>query len=88
MEGAGFRVLRSSYANSLLLPVAALRRLLLKRLGLADRGSDVKPLPPGLGWLNGAMAGALKFEARLLRGRGFDLPFGLSVICVAERPRD
>jgi SAM-dependent methyltransferase len=87
MEGAGFRVLRSTYANSLLLPAAALRRLLLKRLGLADKGSDVKPLPPGLGWLNGALAGALRFEARLLRSRRFDLPFGLSIICVAERPR-
>jgi ubiquinone/menaquinone biosynthesis C-methylase UbiE len=85
MEGAGFRVLRTTYANSLLLPLAVLRRLVLKRVGLSDRGSDVKPLPPGLGWLNGAFTGALRLEARLLKRR-LDLPAGLSIVCVAERP--
>ena len=86
MEGAGFRVLRTTYANSLLLPLAVVRRQVLKRVGLSDRGSDVKPLPRGLGWLNRAFEGALRFEARLLRG-GLDLPAGLSVVCVAQRPR-
>jgi ubiquinone/menaquinone biosynthesis C-methylase UbiE len=46
MTRAGFRVRRATYANSLLLPAAALRRLVLKRFRLADAGSDVKPLPP------------------------------------------
>jgi hypothetical protein len=46
LERMGFRVLRQTYANTCLFPVAALRRLVLKRLGLADSGSDVKPLPP------------------------------------------
>jgi hypothetical protein len=49
---SGFRVLRATYANTTLLPLAIVRRLILKRLGLADSGSDVKPLPKGLGWLN------------------------------------
>lgn len=88
MGEAGFRVLRSTYANSLLLPAAVLRRLILKRLGLVDRGSDVKPLPPGLRWLNRTLAGILQSEARLLRRPWLDLPFGLSVVCLAERPRD
>jgi hypothetical protein len=48
MERAGFRVRRATYANALLLPAAAVRRLVLKPLGLADGGSDVKPLPQGL----------------------------------------
>ncbi len=87
MEGAGFRVLRATYANGLLLPLAALRRLVLKRVGLSDSGSDVKPLPPGLAWVNRAFEGALRFEAGLVRRR-LDLPAGLSVICVAERPRE
>ena len=86
IERAGFRVLRSTYANSFLLPVAALRRLLLKRLGLADAGSDVKPLPPSLRWLNGLLTGVLRSEARLLKGARTNLPFGLSAICVAQKP--
>lgn len=86
MEGAGFRVLRTTYANGLLLPLAALRRLVLKRVGLSDSGSDVKPLPPRLAWVNRAFEGALRFEAGLIRRR-LDLPAGLSVIVVAERPR-
>ena len=85
MERSGFRVRRATYANSLLLPAAALRRLVLKRLGLADRGSDVKP--PGSDRLNRALASALKAEASFLKRPGSKLPAGLSVICVAERPR-
>lgn len=85
MEQAGFRILRATYANTLLLPVAVLRRLVLKRIGLADRGSDVKPLPGELRWLNRLLTGALRSEARLLE-RHRKLPAGLSVICVAEKP--
>lgn len=87
MEQAGFRVLRSTYANSALLPVAAVRRLLLKRLGLADGGSDVKPLPPSLRWLNGLLTGVLRAEARWLKSTSVKLPFGLSAICVAQKPK-
>src|SRR5918998_2094609 len=54
MTRTGFRVRRATYANSLLLPAAAVRRLGLKRLGLADAGSDVKP--PGPEWLNRSLA--------------------------------
>ena len=87
MERVGFRVRRATYANSLLLPAAALRRLVLKRVGLADRGSDVRQLPPNLQWLSRALAAALTSEARLLKRPGATLPAGLSAICVAERPR-
>lgn len=86
LERAGFRVLRQTYANSLLLPLAAFRRLVLKRVGLADAGSDVKPLAPGLGWLNELLLGALRAEAGWLRGRRRSLPAGLSAICVAAKP--
>jgi SAM-dependent methyltransferase len=88
VDGAGFNILRATYANSLLLPLAALRRLVLKRVGLADSGSDVKPLEPGLRWLNGALRAALLAEAHWLRRVHTAMPFGLSAICVAEKPRE
>jgi hypothetical protein len=88
MGRAGFRVTRATYANSLLLPVAAFRRLVLKRIGLADSGSDVKALPPGLGWLNRALTSALKAEALFLKRTKLKLPAGLSTICVAEKPEE
>ena len=85
LTGAGFRVRRATYANSLLLPAAAMRRLVLKRLGLADSGSDVKPLPPDLAWLNRALTYALAAEARLLKSPAAKLPAGLSTVCVAVK---
>ncbi len=86
MEGAGFNILRATYANTLLLPVAALRRLVLKRVGLVDSGSDVKPLPPKLEWLTRLLGSALVREARILRNPRASLPAGLSAICIAEKP--
>ena len=86
LAGAGFRVLRATYANSLLLPAAALRRVVLKRIGLADSGSDVKPLAPGLQWLDGALQAVLRAEANWLRSARRNLPAGLSAICVARKP--
>ena len=86
MTRAGFRARRATYANTLLFPVAAFRRLVLKRVGLADSGSDVKPLPPSLAWLNRALTEALYAEARLLKRPHAKLPAGLSTVCVAEKP--
>ncbi len=86
MEGAGFNTLRATYANTLLLPAAALRRLVLKRVGLVDSGSDVKPLPSKLEWLNRVLANALLYEARILRNPRATFPAGLSVICISQKP--
>ncbi|MEA2204934.1 MAG: hypothetical protein QOE77_1710 [Blastocatellia bacterium] len=83
VEAAGFRVLRATYANSLLLPAAMLRRLVLKRIGLVDQGSDVKRLPSEA--LNKVFTTMLHGEARWLRRPGARLRFGLSAICVAEK---
>jgi SAM-dependent methyltransferase len=88
MTRAGFRVRRATYANTLLFPAAVFTRLVLKRVGLAPRGSDVKPLPPALAWLDRALAGALHAEARLLKSPGAKLPAGLSTVCVAEKPEE
>lgn len=86
LTAGGLRVVRQTYANSFLFPIAALRRLVLKRLSLADAGSDVKPLPDALRWLNALMESALRREAKLLRTPRFQLRFGLSVICVVQKP--
>jgi ubiquinone/menaquinone biosynthesis C-methylase UbiE len=84
MKHAGFDVLRSTHANGLLMPLAIFQRLVLKRLGLAS-GSDVKPLPSMLGWLNSALSATLRTEARWLRRPSANLSFGLSAICVAQK---
>ncbi|MBO0722317.1 MAG: class I SAM-dependent methyltransferase, partial [Blastocatellia bacterium] len=86
LKRVGFEILRETYANSLLFPLVALRRLLLKRIGLADKGSDVKPLPQNLQWINRMMTKALLWEANRLRNPNAILPAGLSAICVARRP--
>lgn len=86
LAGAGFSLLRATYANCLLLPIAALRRLVFKRIGLADSGSDVKPLARGLGWLNGSLRSVLDAEASWLGTARLDLPAGLSAICIIQKP--
>lgn len=86
LERNGFVVLRTTYANSLLLPTAAFRRLVLKRVGLADSGSDVKPLPPWLKPLNTIMRLVLQVEAAWLRTMPLNLPAGVSAICVVRKP--
>jgi len=86
MEHAGFGVLRATYANTFLLPLALFRRLVLKPIGAAAAGSDVKPLPAGLGWANRPLTAALRTEAFWLRRGRAKLSFGLSAICVARKP--
>src|SRR5204862_3388965 len=51
LSEAGFIVDWMSYANGFLFPVILLRRF-LKRFAIGG-GTDVKPLPRGLGWLDG-----------------------------------
>jgi SAM-dependent methyltransferase len=86
LDRVGFRVLRATYANGLLLPLAVFHRLILKRVGLARGGSDVKPLAPSLGWLNVTLRSVLKAEAQLLTSPHFDLPAGVSAICIVKKP--
>ena len=81
---AGFNVRKATYANTLLFPVAVLKRLIFTPAGRADAESEVKPWPNGLQWLNGMMTFPLNLEARALRN--FDLPFGVSAICLGEKP--
>ena len=82
LEQCGFTVEWTSYANGFLFPVILARRL-LKRAGIAG-GSDVKPLPQGLGWLDGVFKAVLSREALWFKS-GRRLPFGLSLICYARK---
>jgi SAM-dependent methyltransferase len=85
MRDAGFRIRRATYANTLLFPVAAVKRLLFSPAGAAHPESEVKPWPKNLEWINGLLTLPLKVEARALKG--IDLPFGVSAICIGEKPR-
>jgi len=84
MGRAGFSIRRATYANTLLLPVAIIKRLVFSRFGSAHAESEVKPWPKKLQWLNGLMSLPLKLEAEVLRK--MNLPFGVSAICIGEKP--
>lgn len=79
---AGLRTERTTYANTILFPVAAAVRLALKRKGLkeSEARSDLKPLPRVL---NRLLIGVLAAENALLKS--VNLPFGLSVIGTARK---
>jgi len=78
----GFVIEWTSYANAFLFPVILIRRF-LKRVGIGG-GTDVKPLPPGLAWLDGIFRRILAAEAQWFKS-GRRLPFGLSLICYARK---
>ena len=77
LVGHGFRILRSSYWNSLLFPLMLLHRLLERD----DAESDVRDYPF---WLDRLCSTALAIE-RALIGTGLSLPFGGSLMIVAAR---
>lgn len=79
---SGFKVEWTSYANTLLFPVALLRRF-LKHAGIGA-GSDVRPLPRGFQWVDSIFRELLVCESKWFKsGRRF--PFGLSLICYAKK---
>ena len=81
VSAAGFRVLRASYGNTLLFPIAAGARLAQRLMGRGQRAaSDVQETAETA---NRALSGVLALEAQLLRR--VDLPVGLSVICLAQK---
>lgn len=83
LERTGFEIIKSTYANTFAFPLAAMRRLVLKRLGLVEKGSDVKPLASET--LNSLLTNGLRHEAKLLRSKRVKLPAGLSAICIARK---
>ncbi len=85
LREAGFRVLRLSHFMAPLVPLVALRWLAGALPGRATslerRKAELRVIPV----LNGLMRALLRLERPLVRG-GW-LPFGSSLIAVAERPR-
>jgi SAM-dependent methyltransferase len=84
LEQCGFTLEWTSYANGFLFPVILARRF-LKRVGIGG-GTDVKPLPWGLGWLDAVFRAILSREALWFKS-GKRLPFGLSLICYARKDK-
>jgi SAM-dependent methyltransferase len=84
MERAGFVIRRATYANTLLFPVAAIKRLVFTPAGRTHAESEVKPWAKGLEWMNGLLKLPLQIEARAMRR--MNLPFGVSAICIGEKP--
>ena len=86
LRQAGFKPKYVSYANCFLFPVAASLRFAERFLNLKgredgeDRGSDVKEVPAPI---NRLLTAVLKLEAAILPWQA--LPFGLSLIAVAEK---
>jgi SAM-dependent methyltransferase len=75
LRDAGFAKVRTRYWNGLLLPLMILQRKILAR---GDASSDVAPFPP---WLDATLHGITQIERRLS-----PLPFGGSVLAIAENP--
>lgn len=88
LRARGLVIERATYANSLLFaPIAAVR--LARRIlpGEGAKGSDVRPLPPALGWVEDILYGCLAAEARFLSRPGSRLPVGVSAVCLARKPQ-
>ena len=81
---AGFNIRRATYANTVLFPAAVCKRMIFTPAGRTNAESEVKPWPNALKWMNGIMTLPLKLEAHALRH--FDLPFGVSAMCLGEKP--
>jgi SAM-dependent methyltransferase len=79
--GAGIRVLRCSYSNSLLMPVALLKFRLWEPLLRKPAESGVQPVAP---WLDRLLYAPLAMEAAWL-GAGRDLPAGQSLVLIGEK---
>ncbi|MCR5873072.1 class I SAM-dependent methyltransferase [Phenylobacterium sp. J426] len=80
IQAAGLKVRRVTHFNTLLFPpIAAIR---LAKAALKRDGGDDEALPPPA--LNRLLASMFAAERGLLRA--VDLPFGVSILAVAERP--
>lgn len=77
----GIRVLRCTYANTLLFPVALAKFRIWEPLTASAAHSGVRPVS---GWLNRLLSSALSAESRWLQS-GHDMPFGQSLILIGEK---
>jgi SAM-dependent methyltransferase len=80
-ENAGIRVLRCTYANSLLLPIALAKFRVWEPLTRQAPSSGVELAPP---WLDRILYGALAAEAAWI-GAGRNFPIGQSLVLIGEK---
>lgn len=78
LEKHGFRIAFSSYWNTILFPLMVAQRKLVRSSG----ASDVKPFHP---LVNNAFKTCLAAERAFIRS-GVPLPFGGSLLIIAQRP--
>jgi SAM-dependent methyltransferase len=81
VQDYGFKVLRCTYANSLLLPVAIARFRVWEPLLRKSPASGTAPLTP---WLDRLLFTPLAVEAAMIR-RGINFPAGQSLILIGEK---
>jgi SAM-dependent methyltransferase len=81
IAGAGVRVLRCTYVNSLLLPVALAKFRVWEPLLAKPPASGVEPVAP---WLDKLLYAPLAIEAAWL-GAGHGLPVGQSLVLIGEK---
>jgi SAM-dependent methyltransferase len=81
IAGAGVRVLRCTYVNSLLLPVALAKFRVWEPLLRKPPASGVEPVAP---WLDKLLYAPLALEAAWL-GAGYRLPAGQSLVLIGEK---
>ncbi|MBM3493051.1 MAG: class I SAM-dependent methyltransferase [Armatimonadetes bacterium] len=79
VSGQALRVLRLSYAMTALFPIVWLVRMRERKA--REPQASVRPVPPPI---NAALIRLLEIENRVLRR--MNLPFGVTVLCVAEKP--
>jgi ubiquinone/menaquinone biosynthesis C-methylase UbiE len=75
-----YKIIRSTYANTILFPFALIKRLLDKISSLDNSVSDVKQVNI---FINSILKIPFKLESLLIKY--FDLPFGLSLFVVAKK---
>jgi SAM-dependent methyltransferase len=80
-EGAGLRVRRCTYANSLLLPVAFAKFRIWEPLSRQAPNTGVAPVAP---WLDSLLHAPLAFETAWI-GAGGGFPAGQSLMLIGEK---
>ena len=82
VERQGLEVLRCTYANSLLAPVAFAKFRICEPLLRSKARSGIRGISP---WLNRALYLPLEWESRWI-GSGRNFPLGQSLILLARKP--
>ena len=83
LDSAGYTVEKLSYANTILFPIVWAGRTWLRVSGRGETVKDENHLHPA--WSNGVLTRLFSMERPLLRR--WDMPFGVSLLAVAARPR-